>query len=54
MSELWKYIEQEFSSIFPKWVPKRLKLSLSGKTIGMALDLTYRITKKYTNSKYYQ
>lgn len=54
MSTLWSYIEEEFESALPKWVPKRFQKLVAGKGIAAALDLTYYITKRYTNPMYYQ
>lgn len=54
MEVLWAYIEKEFEKAVPKWVPKQYSQLIANKGIAVALDLTYYITKRYTNPKYYQ
>lgn len=52
--EVWNYLKTEFEGALPKKVPAFLRQPLSGIVTGAALDLTYAITRAYTNKKYYE
>lgn len=54
ISELWEYIASQADDSLPKWLPDKYKHLGVGKAIGLALDLTYYATRRWTNSKYYQ
>jgi hypothetical protein len=51
---VWQYLESEFEGLIPKKVPNFLRKPLGGYFVGGALDLTYYITRAYTNTKYYE
>jgi len=53
MNEVWDYLKVEFEDVLPKKIPTFLKKPTSSLFITAALDLTYKITKPYTNRKYY-
>jgi len=54
MVELWAYIEEQVYGSLPKKLPKSMQKLVADTAIGTALDLTYYLTKPYTNNKYYQ
>lgn len=54
ISELWDYMVVEFEDALPKKIPKFLQKGTSSLALGTALDLTYEITRPFTNKKYYQ
>jgi hypothetical protein len=47
-------MQSEFTSILPSWFPKRYQKFFAGKSLSVALDLTFYATKLFTNNKYYQ
>jgi len=53
MNELWDYIEKQIEDSLDK-VPKFLRHATSNFAAGAALDLTYEITKPFTNKRYYE
>lgn len=54
ISELWAYIEEQVAEGLPKKLPKFLLSKTASFAAGAALDLTYDITREYTNRKYYE
>ena len=52
--ELWDYIEEQIEEALPEKLPKFLKQGASNFAIGAALDLTYEITRPYTDKHYYE
>jgi len=54
LTELWAYIEEQIEGSLSKKIPKQYQKLVGDMAIGSALDLTYYITKPFTNKKYYQ
>ena len=54
MNELWDYIEEKAEEGLPKKIPAFLQKGVSNFAIGAALDLTYEITRPFTNKNYYE
>jgi isopenicillin-N N-acyltransferase-like protein len=53
MTSLWNYIEKQIKVKLDK-IPKQFRKLVADKSIGAVLDLTYYITRPFTNNKYYQ
>jgi hypothetical protein len=53
MYELWDYIEKQIEDSLDK-IPTFLRHATANFAAGAALDLTYEITKPFTNKKYYE
>lgn len=51
--ELWAYIKEQVEESLPDKIPAFLKDGAANFAAAAALDLTYRITKPFTNQKYY-
>jgi hypothetical protein len=54
LNEVWEYLKIEFEDAIPKKIPAFLKKPTSTLFISAALDLTYEITRPFTNRKYYE
>lgn len=54
INELWAYIEEQIEESLPPKIPKFLQKGASNFAAGAALDLTYQITRPFTNKNYYE
>ncbi len=54
MPRVWSYLQGEFKDVLPKKIPKFLELALTNTFLATALDMTYQITRPFTNKKYYE
>jgi isopenicillin-N N-acyltransferase-like protein len=54
LTELWHYIEEQIEGSLSKKIPQQYQALVADMAIGAALDLTYYVTKPFTNKKYYQ
>jgi isopenicillin-N N-acyltransferase-like protein len=53
IGELWEYLEESVEGALPQKIPAFLKKGTSNFAIGAALDLTYELTRFFTNKHYY-
>lgn len=54
LKELWEYIDGEVEDALPKKIPGFLQKGVANFAIGAALDLTYEVTRAFTNKYYYE
>ena len=54
LKELWAYMDEQVEDALPKKIPAFLQKGVANFALGAALDLTYEVTRAFTNKYYYE